>query len=68
MFERGNLSNLKKKSKKKKVYFNESSNSSLVTALQLAIWLPVTAQKMKFSIKDFFSKCDKISHLSFYEN
>ena len=23
-------------------------------------WITITAQKMKFSIKDFFSKCDQI--------
>ena len=24
------------------------------------VWIHCTAQKMKFSIKDFFSKCDQI--------
>ena len=26
-------------------------------------WFNITAQKMKFSIKDFFSKCDQIRRL-----
>ena len=28
--------------------------------IELAELIPLTAQKMKFSIKDFFSKCEQI--------
>ena len=31
-----------------------------VNGYVLEFWLPYTAQKMKFIIKDFFSKCDQI--------
>ena len=29
-------------------------------------WFNITAQKMKFSIKDFFSKCDQIRRLQIF--
>ena len=37
---------------------NRASKSSLLLACSKSV--NVTAQKMKFSIKDFFSKCDQI--------
>ena len=37
------------------------SKASLDKSVNIApVLLPFTAQKMKFSIKDFFSKCDQI--------
>ena len=30
------------------------------------IWSPDTVEKMKFFIKDFFSKCDQIRHFLNY--
>ena len=40
---------------------NRASKSSLLLACSKSV--NVTAQKMKFSIKDFFSKCDQIRSL-----
>ena len=37
--------------------FNDNKGDVIKTTLNVS---PYTAQKMKFSIKDFFSKCDQI--------
>ena len=49
-------------------YFNYSTITFItkVNYHRPMINVPITAQKMKFSIKDFFSQCDQILNGKFY--
>ena len=42
------------------LYFHHYAFLSEILKVRNVIWKTETAQKMKFSIKDFFSKCDQI--------
>ena len=55
---------LKRKRKQKILWFNPIYSNKMKTKVQQDLQ-QASAQKMKFSIKDFFSKCDQI--LSFLQ-